>query len=89
MTPKKIKLFYFFIFFILTPKVLIILLLYMTFKLLFKRVDVNQDGPSLIIEPPQIMKNVPQITSIFYILLKNSFGVKYILKCLWGLEACI
>ena len=51
---------FFFIFFILTQKVLIILLLYWTCKLLLKRVDVNQDGPSLIIEPPPPPPRAPK-----------------------------
>ena len=108
-----------------------------------ERVDVNQDGPSLIIEappgpqivkdvnvfhiymknllfccctyvssvmrsswhfstsgfnirfprPPKIKKklitNFHQITSIFYMLLEDSFGVKSISKFSWGLEAYI
>ena len=41
--------------------------------------------------PPQIKKklitNVHQITSICYMLLKDSFGVKSISKFSWGLEA--
>ena len=51
---KKIKLIlFFFIFFILTQKVLIRLLLYLTCKLLLNGgYNVNQDGPSLIIEAP-------------------------------------
>ena len=100
-----------------------------------ERVDVNQDGPSLIIEasprPPNSQRCFPhimiycflcctyvssvmryswhfstsgfnirfpkkklithfhQITSIFYMLLEDSFGVKYISKFSWGLEAYI
>ena len=51
--PKQKEIYFiFFIFFILTQKVLIIWLLYLTCKLLLKRVDVNQDGSSLIINPP-------------------------------------
>ena len=74
MTPKKKKLFSFFIFFILAQKVLIILLQYLTCKLLLKRVDVNQDGPSPIIEPlppgPQIATDVNVfICKTYYALL--------------------
>ena len=49
---KKWNLFYFFhFFFILTQKVLVRLLLYLTCKLLLNRgYNVNQDGPSLIIQ---------------------------------------
>ena len=51
MTPKKMK--FIFIFFILTQKVLVRLLLYLTCKLLLNRgYNVNQDGPSLIIQAP-------------------------------------
>ena len=40
--------------------------------------------------PPQkkrLITNFHQITSIFYMLLEDNFGVKYISKCSWGLEA--
>ena len=41
--------------------------------------------------PPQIKKklitNFHQITSIFYMLLEDSFGLKFISKFSWGLEA--
>ena len=50
MTPKKWNLFYFFHICILTQKVLIRLLLYFDMSIIIKeRVDINQDGPSLII----------------------------------------
>ena len=45
------------------------------------------------VDPPKIKKklitNFHQITSIFYILLEDSFGVKSISKFVWDLEAYI
>ena len=43
-------------------------------------------------DPPKIKKlitNFHQITSIFYMLLEDSFGVKSISKFSWGLEPYI
>ena len=86
--PRKKKLFSFFIFFILAQKVLIILLLYLTCKLLLKRVDVNQDGPSPIIEPlppgPQIATDVNVfICKTYYALL---IVVVHLSPVGWGLH---
>ena len=138
--PEKIK--YLFIYFYFkTQKVFYHIASIFDMQINIKeRVDVNQDGPSLIIEaspPPPLLPNSQrcfphmkkliiycflcctyvssvmryswhfstsgfnirlskkklitnfQITSIFYILLEDSFGVKSISKFSWGLEAHI
>ena len=88
---KKKKNFILFIFFILTQKVLIILLLYLTCKLLLKRVDVNQDGPSLIIEPPPPPPPAPQIaTDVNVFIWKTYYALLIVVVHLspvwWGLH---
>ena len=37
----------------------------------------------------ELITNFHKITSIFYMLLEDSFSVKSISKCSWSLEACI
>ena len=47
---------------------------------------VSQDPPKI---KKKLIRNLHQITSIFYMLLEDSFGVKSISKFAWGLEAYI
>ena len=65
------------VFWILIQMVLIRLLPYLTYKFnINERVDVNQDGPWVWLLKP----NSYQITSIFYMLLEDSFGLRNIFQ---------
>ena len=58
----------------------------MTFYYLWIQHTVPQDPPKI---KKKLIKNFHQITSIFYMLLEDSLGVKSISKFSWGLEAYI
>ena len=55
----------------------------MTFKYLWIQHTVPEDPPKI---KNKLLIHFYQITSIFYMLLEDSFGVKSISKFSWGLE---